>query len=421
MSERIAVIIPCYNHSAYVGQAIESVLNQTHRAARILVIDDGSKDESMQVLNRYVPQGVEVWGRENRGAHNTLNELVGIAAKDCEYVQILNSDDRLLSDRLAFCLRQVRQATDKSVFASGLRVIDGKGEIMPEDSPRARWFHGAWSIGKQDGISLAEWLGQANFVATTTNVFARTSYLLANPFRPYRFNHDYFFLATAVLENQLSVDPEVQVEYRVHGSNTIATKPAPLIREMLRLNLDLYRKHATALLDNAQMRERFYDFVQGSANSISSLHSGLLHVALAQLIQGADEAQIETLCATLDGAEFDTFPNRALAAAYDGKNPLNSGVVLGKRLDSLKEQLTKAKSERESLEKLSRCRQKLLRSAWVRWGLLLGFAKPLLANQGKTPADKLHHLQQTCRSHWWMRLGVKLGSPFVRELAEGEF
>jgi glycosyltransferase involved in cell wall biosynthesis len=421
MSERIAVIIPCYNHAAYIGAAIESVLAQTRKADRILVIDDGSKDASEKVVMQYLPQGVELRSRENQGAHYTLNELVRQAAKDCDFVQILNSDDRLLPDRLASCLQKANQFAAKSVFATGLRVIDGQGEVMPQDAPRARWFHGAWSIGQQDGITLSEWLGQANFIATTTNVFARTEYLLENPFRPYRFNHDYFFLATAVLENQLYVDDAVHIEYRVHGNNTIATKPAPLIKEMLRLHLDLYRTHAAALRERPFMRNRFFDFIRGSSSSISSLHAGMLQVVLAQLIAGQSEEQIEQVCAALTGPEFDVFPNHILAGAFDGKNNLNAGFVLGKRLESLREELGRVKLDRDSLDRISRCRQKLLRCPWVRLGLLLGIGKPFTSNMGKTVPEKLLYLSTACRTHWWLRLGAKLRFPLARELREGVY
>src|SRR4051812_30964835 len=209
MPERTAVIIPCYNHARFIGEALESVLRQTQKPDRIIVIDDGSKDDSMKVLETFTNRGVEVSSRENRGAHATLNELVSVAAKDCTFVSILNSDDRYTPERIAQCLTAARQQPGKSVICTGLRVIDDNGAVMPDDAPRSRWFHGAWSLGTQEGITLPEWLGQANFVATTSNLFVRAAYLQANPFRPYRFNHDYFFLATAALENQLNVLPEV--------------------------------------------------------------------------------------------------------------------------------------------------------------------------------------------------------------------
>ena len=177
-------------------------------------------------------------------------------------------------------------------------------------------------------MELPEWLGQANFIATTTNIFARAAYLRANPMRDYRFIHDYFFLSTAALEQQIEIVPEVLMEYRVHGSNTIATRPEPLMREMIRLQLDLYRHHAETLRTQPEFRKRFYSYVRGTWNSISSLHAGMVQVALAQLAAQARRHGPGKghggVAAVLSSIEF---PNKTLAGAHDG----NSGLSVGGR------------------------------------------------------------------------------------------
>jgi glycosyltransferase involved in cell wall biosynthesis len=416
MPERIAVIIPCYNHARYVGEALDSVLAQTQKPARIIVIDDGSKDDSPKVLESFASRGVEVFTRENQGAHATLNELVTLAAQDCPYISILNSDDRYLPERLSTCLAAARQQPGKSVICTGLRVIDDHGKVMPEDAPRSRWFHGAWSIGKQDGMEVHEWLGRANFAATTSNIFARAAYLKANPFRPYRFNHDYFFLATAALENQLNIVPDVMLEYRVHGSNTIATRPEPLIREMLRMHLDLYRQHALALRRAPDMRRRFFGFVGSSWENISSFHAGLLQVALAQLAAAQSEAALEDIIADLAGPEFDEFPNHRLAGSYDGATPLEANRALSRKLDEIVAQRDDVKADKEALDRLSRYRHIMLRSKWVRLGLILGLCHPLVSNRGKKPHEKMLWLRDTCAKHWWLAIGEKLGSESAHRL-----
>jgi glycosyltransferase involved in cell wall biosynthesis len=420
MSERIAVIIPCYNHAQYVGEALESVLNQSRRPDRVIVIDDGSKDDSVAVLRLFESRGVEVSSRENRGAHNTINELIERASTDCDYISILNSDDRYLPDRIEKCLDAARTSPGKSVFSTKLRVIDGTGAVMPEDAPRSRWFHGAWALGQQDGIELSEWLGQANFIATTSNIFARSAYLRANPMGDYRFIHDYFFLSTAAFEDQIAVVPEVLMEYRVHGSNTIATRPEPLIREMIRLQLDLYARHAVALRTQPEFRNRFYRYVRGTWSSISSVHTGMVQVALAQLAAQANNTDLESIMASLQGPEFDEFPNKTLAAAHDGGSGLATTGVLGRRVDELKAKLEEEKKNHDALDTLARLRQDLLASKWVRLGLLLGFCRSLVSNRGKKPHEKMTHLREACQSHGWLRLGEKLGSSTCRKLRRGE-
>jgi glycosyltransferase involved in cell wall biosynthesis len=410
MSERVAVVIPCYNHARYVGEALESVLAQTRRPDRVIVIDDGSKDDSVQVLRTFEDRGVEVSARENRGAHNTINELIQRAAQDCDYIGILNSDDRYLPDRIEKCLDAASKVPGKSVFSTKLHVIDGNGAVMPEDAPRSRWFHGAWALGQQEGMELPEWLGQANFIATTTNIFARAAYLRANPMRDYRFIHDYFFLSTAVLENQLEMVPELLMEYRVHGSNTIATRPEPLVREMIRLQLDLYHHHAETLRTQPEFRRRFFSYVRGTWNSISSLHAGMVQVALAQLAAQASETDLEKIMAELRGREFDEFPNKTLAGAHEGSSGLSAAGVLGRRVEEFKAKLEEEKKDNHALKTVARFRLRMLRSKWVRLGLVLGLCHPIFSNHGKTSHEKMLWLRDTCEAHWWLKIGERLGS-----------
>lgn len=421
MPERVAIVIPCYNHARYVGEALESVLAQTRKADRILVIDDGSKDNSVEVLRSFEKRGVEVGARENRGAHNTINELITKAAVDCDFIGILNSDDRYLPDRIAKCLRSAEEHPGKAVFSTKLRVIDGEGAPMPEDAPRSRWFHGAWTLGAQDGVDIPEWLGQANFIATTTNVFARAAYLAANPMRNYRFIHDYFFLSTAALEHQIQIVPEVLLEYRVHGSNTIATKPEPLIREMIRLQLDLYKHHAAKLQSNAQFRERFYRYVRGTWDSISSLHAGLVQVALAQVAAKASDAELNAIVAALGGPEMEVFPNKELTTALGGSvsGVSQSGAgTLAQRVTELKKSIAREKADRETLAALARLRQSLLSSRWIQIGLALGVAGALKTSKGKLPQEKLNSLRKACRESGWVGLGASMGSKVCRELRQ---
>jgi glycosyltransferase involved in cell wall biosynthesis len=420
MSPRLAVIIPVYNHARFIGEALESVLSQTRKPDRVIVIDDGSKDGSLAAMEPFKARGVEISGRENRGAHNTLNELVQLAAADCDWVSILNSDDRYLPGRFAECFATAERHPGKSIITTRLDVIDAEGNRMSGDEPRARWFYGVQSLGDAQELSPAEWMGRGNFVATTSNVFAKTAYLLANPFRPYRFNHDYFFLAGAAWRDQIACSPEVLLHYRVHGANTISTKPEPLIREMLRMHLDLYHHYAGELKADPAMRQRFYLYSQALWENMSSLHAGLLQVLLAQLAQNTPPEALETLAASLQGPEFDVSPNRTLAGAYDGKEPL-SAAVLSRKLDLLRATQEQWRAERSALSSLARLRGRLVRSRWVSLGNTLCLSWVLRTNDGGNPIEKLANLKNACLRSWWLRLGSRLGSSTARQLLRKEF
>jgi hypothetical protein len=415
VTECIAVIIPVYNHARFIAETLESVLNQTRRPDRIIVIDDGSKDDSVALMEPFKARGVEVYPRENRGAHETINELVALAAKDCQWVSILNSDDRYLPRRLETCLEVARANPSKSVISTRLEVIDEKGDRMREDEARARWFYGVQSIGDAGDITSAEWLGRGNFVATTSNVFARAEYLLANPFRPYRFNHDYFFLAGAAWRDQIALSKEVTMQYRVHGSNTITTKPEPLMREMLRMHLDLCHHYAGELAADESMRQRYYDYSRALWDNMSSFHAGLFQLLLTQLVKETNEADREALARSLEVPEFKVSPNRSIASAYDGREPL-SVSTLSRRLDALRNEKSQVQDDREALQEMNRIRQRLVSSRWVALGALLGLGGSLTRNEGKKPIEKLQKLKAACAQSAWLKSGATLGSRTAKEL-----
>lgn len=414
MNQRLAVVIPVYNHAHFIGEALESVLNQTRKPDRVIVIDDGSKDDSLAVMEPFKARGVEVSGRENRGAHNTINELIQLAAQDCDWISILNSDDRYLPNRFQRCFETAAANPTQSIITTQLEVIDSEGQRMAEDEPRARWFYGVQSLGAAQDLSPAAWMGRGNFIATTSNVFARANYLMANPFRDYRFIHDYFFLAGAAFRHQIAVCPEVHLQYRVHGSNTITTKPEPLIREMLLMHLDLYRHYADELQADPVKRTRFYEYGQAMWENMSSLHAGVLQVLLAQLAKRATQEEIAALVAGFEGPEFAVAPNRTLAGAYDGKEPL-SAAVLSRRLDDLRQKSKTLQQERTAFAELARVRGLLARSRWVALGNLLGAAGALKKNEGGSAEQKLEKLQSACAASGWLKLGARIGSTSAAE------
>src|SRR5215207_11110643 len=99
---RVAVVVPSYNHAPYVAAALRSVFAQTHATARLLVIDDGSRDGSPRVIEAALkdcPFPCELIARANRGLCATLNE--GLAKTEGAYFAYLGSDDLWRPDFLA--------------------------------------------------------------------------------------------------------------------------------------------------------------------------------------------------------------------------------------------------------------------------------------------------------------------------------
>jgi len=102
----VSVIIPSYNHAMYISQAVNSVLQQTwsevlFRDLELIVIDDGSQDNSLEILERLAilaGSQMRVIGQENQGAHAAINR--GLEMAKGSILAILNSDDHFHLRRL---------------------------------------------------------------------------------------------------------------------------------------------------------------------------------------------------------------------------------------------------------------------------------------------------------------------------------
>lgn len=96
--KRVTVVIPCYNAARYLGAAIESALHQSHVPAEVLVIDDGSTDQSAVVAGSFGPP-VRVILQSNRGESVARNR--GIEEAQGDWIAFLDADDLWLPDKLA--------------------------------------------------------------------------------------------------------------------------------------------------------------------------------------------------------------------------------------------------------------------------------------------------------------------------------
>ncbi|MCT7911792.1 glycosyltransferase family 2 protein [Arcobacter lacus] len=91
-SPLVSVVIPCYNHQYYVEKSLKSVINQTYKNIEIIVIDDGSKDNSVKVLKELQKNNKFILEcQENMGVCKTLNRAIGMS--NGKYIAILASDD----------------------------------------------------------------------------------------------------------------------------------------------------------------------------------------------------------------------------------------------------------------------------------------------------------------------------------------
>lgn len=95
---KVSVIIPTYNYGRFLGEAIQSVLDQTFTDFELIVVDDGSTDNTKEVVSSFKDSRIKYIFQENCGVSAAQN--TGIRASTGEYIAILGSDDKWFPENL---------------------------------------------------------------------------------------------------------------------------------------------------------------------------------------------------------------------------------------------------------------------------------------------------------------------------------
>jgi glycosyltransferase involved in cell wall biosynthesis len=361
--KQIAVVIPLYNHAAYIGDAIRSVLAQTQRVDKIVIVDDGSTDDSVEIVHAFAEPRIELYTQPNAGAHAALNRGIEKAG-GCDYVAILNSDDVFARERISKCAAFLDETPAIDVVATRLKVIDSTGSEMAPSARGAKWFAAAWSIRALQ-LDLVEQLGVANFVGSTSNLTGRRAYFLEHPFRPYRYAHDYFFLLDCALHDRLAVLDDELLSYRVHSTNTISAPPEKLVRELLEMNMDLLTALAPELAGSPNLRRALAAYHRAAWGNVSSFRADVFVSLIAYALAECSPDQMQSnIDAVMKFSEASEFPNQALVNLDDSQTQL--GARLAEKYSRVQGELRQAKAELSALRKGWR------ESPWLRLGRKLG-------------------------------------------------
>jgi glycosyltransferase involved in cell wall biosynthesis len=136
VSVLVSVIIPCYNQAGYLGKAIESLLAQTYRPIEIVVVDDGSTDETPAVMDRYAAR-IKAVRQANAGLAGARNAGLAVAAG--ELVAFLDADDFLFPDTVEQHVATLLSHPEASVSYGGCVHVDGAdrelGRVTPKPLP----------------------------------------------------------------------------------------------------------------------------------------------------------------------------------------------------------------------------------------------------------------------------------------------
>jgi glycosyltransferase involved in cell wall biosynthesis len=203
---RVSVVIPCYNQAGYLGQAIESVLAQTCQPFEVVVVDDGSTDNTVEVARSY--GNVRCVSQRNQGQGAARNE--GFRQVSGEFVVFLDADDRLLPNACDVGLR--RFADHPGVAFVAGRCIG----IGPDGVRRSTWHQPV--VKRNHYLALL----RNNYIWTPGTVMFRTEVVrrLGGFKTTVCGAEDYDLYLRIARNHEIWCHEEVVVEYREHDNKT---------------------------------------------------------------------------------------------------------------------------------------------------------------------------------------------------------
>lgn len=234
---RVSVVIPTYNREAVLPRAIKSVLKQTYTDVELIVVDDGSTDDSIQAVKEFGDEINYYSFSENRGANTARNK--GIAESTGEYIAFLDSDDEFPPNHVETMVSELESITRKfgGVFT---RSQTFKGEEL-------------WNVSQYDGkVVTHDKIIRENVVGGFSNIMVRRSVFeevgLLDEEMPAA--QDYEFYIRLLKKYQLKY---VQSTYiiRHNRSNQISSNP----RKKRHAHELLLKKHGDVLTNKRIARQ----------------------------------------------------------------------------------------------------------------------------------------------------------------------
>jgi glycosyltransferase involved in cell wall biosynthesis len=239
---RFSVCIPNYNYERYLGETLQSVLDQTYPHFEILVADNASTDRSVEVVRSFPPERIRlIENRYNIGFSPNLDRATAQATGD--FLILLSSDDLMHRDALetyARLLEELGEEAENTVLTSAVDVIDAEGRLTGVSwRPRGELFYRqispqeaetkSWETLAPETTGADETLAASLRQKNTPAAFLATCYSrsLYQRVEGYNNNHriwpDSHFLNKLLSAGaNLTYVPQRLFAYRVHSSNQLA-------------------------------------------------------------------------------------------------------------------------------------------------------------------------------------------------------
>lgn len=280
------VVVPSYNHARFVETCLRSVIRQTHGSLELLVIDDGSSDESPRIVERVLkdcPFTCELVVRANRGLSATLNE--GLKRSRGSYFAYLGSDDVWFSSFIETRIASLEHRPAAVLAYGNAFSIDEAGTVIDCSTDWAHYIDGD-----------ARRMLMSTLAPLSPTVVYRRSSVDRYGWNENAQLEDYELYLRLSADGEFAFDPEVLSAWRVHGQNA-SLNLSMMLSEKLEAQTrvgpklgfspdELKRFQALAMFRTAQEHMRRNEKIKAIRLMLKNLGGVQSPVELAQMLGG---------------------------------------------------------------------------------------------------------------------------------------
>ena len=229
----VSIVIPAYNRAHLVPDALESCLNQTHPHIEIIVVDDGSTDNTVEMIREQYGGRVQLIQQRNQGPAIARN--TGVEAAQGDFIQFCDTDDQLHPTKIERCLPFLLDQPDVGLVYTRFRFVDSDGKtplplplstLLPDNS--------FCDLIRSNGAPIQ----------TSTTLFRKSAFQTVGGFRAdenQRCAEDWDLLLRLATQYDIVGVDEVLVDYRKHPEGITASNP--LMMAQGRLQTVQYARH----------------------------------------------------------------------------------------------------------------------------------------------------------------------------------
>lgn len=245
----VSIVVVSYNHGKYIKENLNSVRSQTYDNIQLIVADDASKDNSVEIFEQWLSENnytaEKNYHQENTGLATTLNECLELAKG--KYIKIIAADDHLHPEYIEKCVSKLIEEQSHVVFTQAYS-IDGNSHIL-----NANFF----PIPNNPTEKIEEKLSKGNFISGSTLFYDLAILKTIGNYKKDVLLEDYDFILRVISNDfRISYINENLIYYRQHETNISKTKLLALEAETEILKYKYFKDRKFAITINLSTSQK---------------------------------------------------------------------------------------------------------------------------------------------------------------------